>query len=77
MPGMSYDPLPGRPNLPEAIKIAYELGVKIEPARRTGELKFSHHSWSKSLKINRRERTAPGLLVTRLSQMLRARTQCA
>jgi hypothetical protein len=57
------------PSLREALRRARELGARVEPIHRTGEIRVAHPRLIKSLKINNRRKGCPMALWVALKRM--------
>ena len=59
-------------DLKHALQIARRNGISVEPVRRTGEIRFSHPSQSRTLRCNGRRKDAPRELVAFLRDVIGA-----
>jgi hypothetical protein len=49
------------------------LGGRIEPVRRTGEKRYSHHLFDHPLRTNGRRTDVPAKLLSRINQLMKMR----
>jgi hypothetical protein len=61
--------LTGTPNLIDAERAARSLGVTVLKVYRTGEIRFMHPSFTRSVKVNERRKDAPRALLVALRKV--------
>ncbi len=57
----------------KAQKIWILLGGTIIPVRRTGEVRYFHPAFEKTIRANDRRSDVPAVLLTRINQLLRTK----
>lgn len=51
-------------NLAALVRRAPEIGIAVNPVRRTGELRFSHPAMNNTVRVNGRRKDSPRALTT-------------